>query len=127
MVALKTMHPKGNFVVQRSVHTFSCMALHQSHEQSNKCIKGDGGVVGLTEDPAALRRWILARPEISRVVAEFEESMSDDNIVTRHHEQNIHYQTAFAKDVNSLITVFNELGNPFWNVVRNFLHLILKI
>ena len=61
MVALKTMHPsiysefqKGHFVVQRSVHKFSCMALDQSHEQSNKCIKGDGGVVGLTEDPAAL-------------------------------------------------------------------------
>ena len=83
--------------------------------------------MGLTEDPAALRRWMLARPEISQVVAEFEESMSADNIITRHHEQTVHYQTAFAKDVNSLITVFNELGNPFWNVVRNFLHLILKI
>ena len=52
------------------------MALDQFHEQSNKCIKGDGGVVGLTEDPAALRRWMLAGPEISRVVAEFEESMA---------------------------------------------------
>ena len=84
MVALKTMHPsvyneikKGNFVVQ-----FLCMALDQSHEQSNKCIKGDGGVMGLTEDPAALRIWMLARPEISQVVAEFEESMGDNNIVT---------------------------------------------
>ena len=60
MVALKTMHPsvykfkKGNFVVQQSVHSFSCMALDQSHEQLNKCIKGDGGVVGLTENPVAL-------------------------------------------------------------------------
>jgi len=33
------------------------MALDQSHEQSNKCIKGEGGVVGLSEDPAALWRW----------------------------------------------------------------------
>ena len=55
------MHPsvynkfkKGNFVVQRSVHSFSRMALDQSHEQLNKCIKGDGGVVGLTENPVAL-------------------------------------------------------------------------
>ena len=70
MVALETMHPsvyhefqKGNFVVQQSTHAFSCMALDQSHEQSNKCIKGDGGVVGLTEDPSALRRWMLAGPE----------------------------------------------------------------
>ena len=46
---------------------------------------------------------MLAGPEISRVVAEFEESVDDDNIATRHHEQTAHYQTAFAKDVNSLI------------------------
>ena len=48
----------------------------------SKCIKGDGSVMRLTEDPAALRIWMLAGPEISRVVAEFEESMGDDNIIT---------------------------------------------
>ena len=70
MVVLKTMHPSVynkfkncNFVVQWSIHKFSCMTFDQSHEQSNKYIKGDGGAVGLTEDPAALRRWMLAGPE----------------------------------------------------------------
>lgn len=48
------------------------MALDQSHEQCNKCIKGDGGIVGLTEDPTALRRWMLAGPEVVRLVNEFE-------------------------------------------------------
>ena len=42
----------GNFfVVQHSQRAFSCMALDQSQEQCNKCIKGDGGIVGLTEGP----------------------------------------------------------------------------
>ena len=91
--------------MQRSVHSFSCMVLHQSHEQLNKCIKGDGGVLGLTEDPAALQRWMLAGPEISWVVDEFEESVDDNNMATKHHEQTANHQTAFAKDVNSLITV----------------------
>ena len=45
------------------------MALDQSHEQLNKWIKAEGGAVGLTEDPAALRRWMLAGPEVSRVIA----------------------------------------------------------
>jgi len=91
------------------------MALDQSHEQSNKCIKGQGGVVGLTEDPAALRRWMLAGPEIARVVAEFEEYVLNDGKAddTRHHEQALHYQTNFAKDVSALIKTFNELDNPF--------------
>ena len=121
MVVLRTMHPSvhdefqnGNFVVHRSTHIFSKMALDQSHEQSNKCIKGEGGVVGLTEDPAALRRWMLAGPEIARVISEFEEFLlNNGKTVTRHHEQAAHYQSTFAKDVNALINTFNELDNPF--------------
>ena len=71
MNALSTIHPsiysefqKGNFVVQRSTNHFSCMAMDQSHEQLNKSIKGEGGAVGLTEDPVALRRWMIAGPEL---------------------------------------------------------------
>ena len=32
------------------------MAMDQFHVQLNKGIKGEGGAVGLTEDPVALRR-----------------------------------------------------------------------
>ena len=39
--------------------------MDRSHEQLNKCIKGEGGAIGLTEDPAALKRWMLAGPEVS--------------------------------------------------------------
>ena len=128
MVVLETMHPsvyhefqKGNFVVQRSTHEFSCVALHQSHEQSTKCIKGDGGVVGLSEDPSALRRWMLAGSEITRVVAKFEQSMGDDSVTTSHHDQMPHHQATFAKDANCLIATFNELGNPFLECSKELL------
>ena len=86
MSTLSSTHPSvfnefqnGNFVVQRSIHRFSCMALDQSHEQLNKWIKGEGGAVGLTEDPAALRRWMLAGPEVSRVIAEYEDAFCDED------------------------------------------------
>jgi len=36
------------------------MAIDQVHEQANAVIKGDGGAVGITEDPSALRRWMVA-------------------------------------------------------------------
>ena len=39
--------------------------------------------------------------------------MDGDHIATRHHKQTAHHQTAFAKDVNFLITVFNELDHLF--------------
>lgn len=48
------------------------MAIDQAHEQNNAMVKGDGGAVGLTENPNALRRWMLSGPEMARLVNEFE-------------------------------------------------------
>lgn len=48
------------------------MAIDPAHEQANAIIKGDGSAVGVTEvteDPSALRRWIVAGPEVSHLVA----------------------------------------------------------
>ena len=77
-------------------------------------IKGDGGAVGLTEIPAALRRWMVAGPEIARAVRDcertYEVGRPDE---TRHHEQVPSVQKTFARDVKSLIGVTEEMGNPF--------------
>ena len=61
MIALNDSHPdvnsqslKGNFVVKKTTHSFSAFAIDQAHEQNNASVKGDGGAVGLTENPAAL-------------------------------------------------------------------------
>ncbi|KAK3890354.1 hypothetical protein Pcinc_005732 [Petrolisthes cinctipes] len=35
-------------------------------------VKSDGGAVGLTENPAALSRWMVSDPEMARVIAEFQ-------------------------------------------------------
>ena len=48
---------KGNFVTQKTAHKFSALAHDQVHEQLNAMVKGDGGVIGITENETALRRW----------------------------------------------------------------------
>ena len=48
------------------------MAIDQAHEQANAVIKADRGAIGVTEDPSALRRWMIAGPEVSHLVAEYE-------------------------------------------------------
>ena len=35
-------------------------------------MKAEGGAVGLTENPAAFLRWMVAGPESARVTTEFE-------------------------------------------------------
>lgn len=79
--SLPEIHPevhqhykKGSFVVHEPQRVFSPIALDQAHEQVNALVKGDGGAVGLTENSGALRRWMVAGPELSRMIQEFEES-----------------------------------------------------
>ena len=54
---------KGKFIITKTLNLFSKMAIDQAHEQENEKVKGEGGAVGITEDPAALLRWMVAGPE----------------------------------------------------------------
>jgi len=47
------------FVVHKSDGDFSALAIDHTHEQTNAFMKGDGGAVGITEDPSALG-WIVS-------------------------------------------------------------------
>ena len=40
----------------------------------NSEVKGEGGAVGLTENPAVLRRWMVGGLEVARMMKEFEDS-----------------------------------------------------
>ena len=126
MASLDKMHPEvaaefleGKFVVHKTQHSFSGIPLDQAHEQNNKQVKGDGGAVGLTENSAQLQRWMVAGPEVSRVVSEFEtvveglrrhgEKQSDQ----RHHEAHRGVQTTYRRQVKSLCDTLEDMGNPF--------------
>ena len=48
------------------------MPIDQAHEQNNAIVKGLGGAVGLTQNPSAFRKWLLAGPEQARLIQAFE-------------------------------------------------------
>ena len=69
MVFLHDKHPgvfagfrKGRFVVKKTTHVFSGIAIDQAHEQNN-----------------ALRRWMVSGPEMARLIGEFEVSTKKRN------------------------------------------------
>ena len=62
---------EGFFTVSKSSNRFSAIVIDQAHEQ-NAIVKGEGGAVGLTESPSALRCWMVSGPKIALVVNEFE-------------------------------------------------------
>ena len=121
LTMLEKRHPStfvefwaGGFVARKTKRPFSAIALDQAHEQCNAVVKGDGGAVGLTNDPSALRRWMVSGPEISRMVEEFEKQTFRGKAVdTEHHEQSDSFQVKFSTQVNELIMAMEEMGNPF--------------
>ena len=92
------------------------MGLNQRHEQHNKDIKGNGGVLGLTEDQDKLQQWMVCGPEVTRAVAEFESSsvlQKEETTAFRHHEQTSAFQKRFSKHVNIMTEEFQKLGSSF--------------
>ncbi len=101
---------KGNFVTQKSQQQFSLIPHDQNHEQLNALVKGDGGAIGITENDKALKRWMVAGPEIAHIINDYDARQSTDY---RHHEQIPSIQKAFAENVMKLIEVIETRGNPF--------------
>ena len=102
----------GKFVMKKTAHSFSALAIDQAHEQNSASVKGDGGAVGLTENPAVLQCRMVSGPETARVIREFE-SFEDRKNNTRHNEHTKHVKMAFAQDVKALAETIEDMGNPF--------------
>ena len=110
---------KKHWVVSKTQHRFSSIPLDQVHEQQNAVVKGKGGIIGLTENPLALERWLLCGPELARCIFEFEsevENKGRDSSSSReflHNEETLTDQKNFKQQVNRLVDVINAFGNPF--------------
>ena len=90
------------------------IAIDHAQEHINAYIKGEGGAVGLMENPGALHRWMLAGPEITRIIGEFEDQLTTkDTNETRHHEQQGAVQKTFLEQVTALVCCMEGMGNPF--------------
>lgn len=107
---------QGSFIVHKTTRPFSAIAIDHAHEQNNKIVKGDGGAIGLMQNPRALLRWMVAGPEIARAIDSFEAVCLDNNTgknQVRHHEHTPSAQVSFASEVRALVQVIEDLGNPF--------------
>ena len=71
---------------------------------------------------------MVAGPQISVIVAEFEALFNpsddtDNDTDGKQHKQTASWQRSFSKDVDSLVTKMEELGNPFLEHSKDLLTL----
>ena len=134
MLTLQSTHPQlaqefraGNFVVHKTNRHFSAFALNQAYKQANATIKADGGAIGLTEDPSALRRWMVAGPEVSRLVSLYDiEAQTNET-----SEHSVHKQTPLApwlslREWISCHNLYKTLAIPSRKKFKTCTHLIEK-
>ena len=134
MQSLPSTHPAvveqfkaGKFTFRKSCRSFSALPLDQTHEQNNKIIKGDGGAIGLTENPQALRRWMIGGPEIANLVKQFEDTVFKDSTTQcSHHEQVTGKQNRFQKHVKQVVEKFAEVGSPFMDDSTELISMVSK-
>ena len=100
---------QGYFAVHKITELSSVIAFDHAHEQESAKVKGEGGTVCLTENPSALRRWMIQELEGSN-------NPTEEN---DHHEQKSGTNSAFCKEVLNTLSSFQELCNPVLEVVGN--------
>ena len=99
--------------MQKTNCKFSRIGLDYNHEQLNAKVKCVSGAIGLTEDESALRQWLIAGPEITRLFEEYEANKAEILAVREHHDLSRVTQRKFQQDVKLLASAIEDLGNPF--------------
>lgn len=113
---LEEFKQNGQWVISKTTNRFSAIPVDQAHEQNNGMVKGAGGALGLTENPSAFRKWMLAGPKQARLLKEFEvDIFTQENENHLHHEEGLSTQKNFKQDALKLAQTITEMGNPFLN------------
>ena len=107
---------EGNFVVTKTSRNLSSIPIDHVQEQNNKLVKEDSGAIGMTENTAELKRWMIWGLEIARIVNEFKENMAscrESKDIYLYHKQTKIFQDKFPQRAVSLYSKMEELENPF--------------
>jgi len=109
----------GNHVVCRSSNPFSQVSTDMALEQSlNADSKSKGGIVGISQRPAALQRWFLTCHERAAITSSLKSMYaveSDNQSVATHKEASANKITRDEQDIQKLMNCFTSglMTNPF--------------
>ena len=81
----------------------------------NAEIKGAGGAIGMTENDAALQRWLVSGPEVARMINEFERIFDNyhDPQILEHHDSFLSNLLKFKQDVKAFLTTGGIARNVY--------------
>jgi len=117
---------KGNFCVNKNEIPFCAIGPDHAIEHVNKMMKIRGGLKGLTQQPAAMTRWFLIAPELSRLASKAETLLGIQRSSPKHHHDlNNAVINRFNENVRKVKEVF-KANDPFQSEETNLLNIITK-
>ena len=115
----------GNFCVNKNDIPFCTIGPEHAIEHVNKTMKIRGGLKGLTQQPAAMARWFLIAPELSRLATQAEAIVGlQTHSLTHHHDLSEAVITHYKENVKELKEVFKE-NDPFVNEENELINRLL--
>ena len=135
VAALSSKHPlvhkeflDGNHSVSRSNHPFSKVFADMAVEQTiNRDSKSKGGIIGISQNPNAVDRWLLTSHERAAITTAFKEmcSLNDGNEGSAHKEGSSKKIHRDERDVQKLVSCFESglMTNPFSEDVDQLLNI----
>ena len=115
---------KGYFTVRKTNRAFSAMGIDQAHEQNNKIVKIDGGVIGILDNPKTLINWAVSGPVISNMLKfQLDHDCSEE---LNHHEDTASFEKQFCDDQEALLKAWSSFENPFEESTTNLIHVTTK-
>ena len=55
------------------------------------------GAIAILDSPAALLKWAVAGPEVSRILGTIDEENGEDNVIYNHHEDTDNFEKKMVK------------------------------
>ena len=116
---------QGNFCVNKSEIPFCAVGPDHALEHVNK-MKIQGGLKGLTQQPAAMTRWFLIAPELSRLAANAESMVGVlKSMPKRHHDLTDAVINLYNQKVGKLKDLL-KANEPFQMDGDNVVNIVTK-
>ena len=119
---------QGNFCVNKNEIPFCAIGPDHAIEHVNKLMKIRGGLKGLTQQPAAMARWFLVAPELSRLAgtqAEHMVAVKRASSSSHHHDLSDSVTNRYNENVQKLKDVL-KVSDPFATEERHLVNIITK-
>ena len=93
---------------------FSSMGEDEADEQNNKCIKTDGGAIGLFDNADALAEWAMTGQYVADIIySSGRSNQKDEYDIEDHHEDTDKFESQFRQHRDKLLNRFARIKNPF--------------